>query len=512
MGMDIGQVLNGLKVHAKNQPNKLAIIYNDEEITFKDLNNRVNALANSLLSRGVRKGDHVILYMRNRLEMAEVYYALGKIGAVAVPVNYMIEGDSLTQLIERADAKVVIMESEQLTKYQKVAGRLEKIDAQSTYVIRNEKDEHPFSDFNELRKGATDEVSVEFDSDHIFAMLYTSGTTSLPKGILIPNGTHILRCMRFSSEWNVKRNSVMMVTVPMYHAVGHLISFFPVLLGATIVITREFEPESILEAIQNHQVTHAFFIPIMYNGLLSHPSFDQYDFSSLELLVCAAAPLSATLKRLIIEKFNTGLLEFFGSSETSAYLTLFPEDVVRKTDSIGQQLAHYEIRLVNDDGVDVKQGEEGEFAVRSPLLFKEYYNQPKTTEASFLSGGWFLTGDMGKEDDEAFYYILDRKKDMLISGGVNVYPRDIEIILEQHADVQEVAVIGMPNERWGEVPKAFVAKKPDALVTEEELLAFANAKLLNFQRIKELEFVDMLPRNPSGKILKFKLRELEVKR
>ncbi len=505
--LDIGSVHAGLKVHAKNRPNDVAVVYGEQSLTFQELYGRVNKLANSLLEIGVRKGDPIALYMRNRIEMMEALYAISTVGAVSIPINYMVEGENLATLLNQSDAKYIFVESEQLEKFECIRGRLNTIVERSTILIGSESEKAYVQYESLMNKGAMEDPGVAVCSSDLFAILFSSGTTSEPKGIMITHEKNVYRILRSAIDWKTGARDVMLITVPIYHAVGFGLVFRPAILGVKVVITREFDPEATLQTIECQQVSQAFFVPSQYIALLQVPAFSNYDLRSLQLLVSAGSPLAKEVKKTIVDKFGCGLLEFFGSSETGAYIIQQPKDVIKKTASVGQQVGYMEVRLLDDNEKDVSIGEEGEFAVRGPLLFCGYYKQADETEKAFLPGGWFKTGDMGKVDEDGFYYLLDRKKDMIISGGVNVYPRDIEQVLYTHPDVLEVAVIGMPDEKWGEAAKAYVVLRESRKQSEEALITFANSHLANYQKVKELVFLDTLPRNPSGKILKRQLRK-----
>ncbi|PIC70630.1 hypothetical protein CSV77_06820 [Sporosarcina sp. P16b] len=507
--MKVKNMQMGLQVFAEEKPHEVAIVCYEQALTFQDLYHRVNTIANSLLELGVTKGDHIAVYMRNRLEMPEIYYAISVVGAVCLPINYMLEGDSLSGLLNGSDARYVFVEGELLPKIEVVKDQLSYV-SNKTIIVLDAKPETPFSNYESmLQHGSTEDPTVLVNPDDTFNIMFTSGTTSLPKGIVIDGGTTFKRVHCFTEEWQMNSSSVTLITVPLYHSVGLTFSWLLPLLGSRLIIMREFNPKLTLQWIEDHQITHAFFVPTQYHYLLQVPELEKFQFSSLQLLIAAAAPLSAEMKKQIVGKFRCDLTEFFGSSETSAYITLRPEDVINKATSIGRKLKEkeVEVRLIDADGNDVGLGEDGEFAIRSPYLFSEYYKSPEQTEETFLPGGWYCTGDMGKMDCDGFYYLLDRKKDMLISGGVNVYPKDIEEVVQRHPAVEEVAVIGIPNERWGEAVKAYIVLKKDQSCSAEDMMLFSNEKLANFQRVKEVEFIDALPRNPSGKILKRQLRE-----
>ncbi|MGG1677188.1 class I adenylate-forming enzyme family protein [Neobacillus sp. NRS-1170] len=505
--MNIGNLHERLPLYAKNKPNEVAVVYGETTRTFQELSDRVHALANSLIEAGVKKGAHVVLYMRNRIEMLEVFYALSAAGAVAVPINYMIEGNDLRTLVNSSDATHAIVEVEKLEAFETILDVLHTVNSSTMIIIGGTPSTSTYFDYEVLiHNGSTEPPNIEVTGKDVAAMIYSSGTTSLPKGIIFTHETMIYRILIGANEWKLNYSDNILISVPMYHSSGHLFSFFLGLVGTQLVITRDFDPKSTLTLIQNEKVTSAFFVPTQYVMMLSVPDFEKFDLSSLHLLLSAGAPLAESIKKRIIEKFQTNLSEFFGCSESYLFTNLRPNDVIRKTSSIGQQSEVFQVRLVDDDGMDVGIGEAGEFAVRGTALFTEYYKLPEEMEKSFLPGGWFKTGDMGKEDDEGFYYLLDRKKDMIISGGVNIYPKDIEEVLYTHPAVIDAAVIGIADEKWGELVKAVVVLKPESENDENQLLDYCNARLAKYQNIKVLEVVTSLPRNPSGKILKRELR------
>lgn len=507
--MKVTNMHMGLQVFAEKKPNEVAIVCYEKSLTYQDLYHHVNALANSLVELGVKKGDHIAVYMRNCLEMPVIYYAISSVGAICLPINYMLVGETLSSLLNAADAKYIFVEDEFSSKIEDIKDSLTHVSDKTIITVGSAAGTNFNTYESMIQKGSTENPDVLVTLEDQFNIMFTSGTTSLPKGIVVDSGTTYKRTHSFMEEWGMDSSTVLLISVPLYHSVGLTLSWTLPLLGLRLIIMREFNPVLTLEWIEKHQITHSFFVPTQYHYLLQVPEIEKYDFSSLQLLIAAAAPLSAENKKRILGTFGCGLTEFFGSSETSAYIMLYPDDVIRKAASIGQKMKEpdVEIRLVDNDGNDVASGEDGEFAIRSPYLFSEYYKAPEQTEESFLPGGWYCTGDMGKMDSEGFYYLLDRKKDMLISGGVNVYPRDIEEVVQTHPAVQEVAVIGIPDELWGEAVKAYVVLKEEQSFNAEEMMLFSNEKLAKYQRIKEVEFIDALPRNPSGKILKRELRK-----
>ena len=499
-------VHTGLSALAKNKPNEIAITFEQNKLTYLELYNNAKSIGHSLMAKGIKKGDHVVLYMRNRIETPEIYFAISMVGAVIVPVNYMVRGNDLAALINKADAKLAFIESETIKDYTEILNSLKILDVKRTVLVGDEITGTSFTSYSSFNLNKFDEINVKVGYDDILCLMYSSGTTSLPKGIMLTHGVVLLRTLKLPNEWNSDYRSVFLMTLPLYHNIGFSTLFSIPVLGMRVVITRDFDSKKTLRLIEDEKITHAIFVPTQYIKMLQQPNLHQYDYSSLVRLISGGAPITESIKNSIIKKFNCQFSEFFGSTETGVYINLRPESVLSKLTSIGQQVEDFQIRLIDEKGNDVGVGEGGEFVVRSSSLFSGYYNQPVETEGSFIEGGWFLTGDVGKIDEDGYYYLLDRKKDMIISGGVNIYSKDIEEVLFKHPSVIEAAVIGIPDELWGECVKAFVVLEEKSIETEEELVSYFNNKLPKFQRIKELEFIKELPRNPSGKILKTQLR------
>ncbi|WP_158595090.1 class I adenylate-forming enzyme family protein [Oceanobacillus piezotolerans] len=500
---------SGLSVLAKNKPNETAITFEERKLTYSELYNRAKSIGHSLMNNGIKKGDHVVVYMRNRVEAAEIYFAISMIGAVVVPINYMVKGIDLAALINKSDAKFAFIELQTLKEYNAVLTKLNLLDHKKSVLVGDGEAATSFISYSSFNVNKFEEIDVQVRYEDLACLIYSSGTTSLPKGIMLTHGAMLMRTLKIPNEWSSDYRSVFLITVPLYHSIGFNILYTVPVLGMRVVITREFDPEQTLKLIQDKKVTHSVFVPTQYIMMLKQPSFNQYDLLSLVRLISGGAPINESTKRSIIKEFSCEFSEFFGSSETGSYINLRPESVLTKFTSIGQQVEDAQVRLLDESGNDVGVGVEGEFAVRSSSLFLGYYNQPEETENSFIEGGWFLTGDMGKMDEDGYYYLLDRKKDMIISGGVNIYSKDIEEVLFKHPAVLEAAVIGIPDDIWGESVKAFVVLKKENMITEEELIFHCNNQLSKYQRIKELEFIKDFPRNPSGKILKRQLRTLD---
>jgi fatty-acyl-CoA synthase len=339
-------------------------------------------------------------------------------------------------------------------------------------------------------------------------MMYTSGTTGRPKGALTSHGNASWNAIHsMLSDMAVLRSDIVLTVAPLFHIGGLAVNTLSALyIGATLILQSQFDPPEVLRTIEREGVHTLFLVPAMWQALTLVPDFDSYKLNNLRSLISGGAPCPIP----VIEFFQKRGLRFyegFGMTETCAGVCILGnEDAVRKNGSVGKPLMHEEMRIVDETGNDVRPGETGELVLRGPNIFLEYWTRPDATEEVF-QGGWFHTGDLARQDEEGFYYIVDRKKDMLISGGENVYPTEVEQVLYRHPKVQEVAVIGAPDETWGEVPMALVVPRPGERLTLEELEAFCRDKLARFKTPKHLVELEEMPRTATGKILKRELRK-----
>jgi len=486
-----------------------AFICGDDVRTWRELDAAANRIANGLIGLGLERSDRVSVLMLNRIETAEIIFGILRAGCVAVPLSAMVPGGGLERMINDSDSRVLFVDETLHPVIAPHTAGFEDVVAGGLLSVGFERDGwRPFEEWRSGHgEGAPEVVPTHGDSCNI---IYSSGTTGVPKGIVHSHLARIYMAMGLSSGFRINPSSVTLVTVPLFSN-GAWMMFVPtVLAGGTTVVMPHFDPRLFLDTSERHRCTHTFLVPTQFIGILAQPDLDQRDLRSYQIMVSSAAPLMRTTKQEVLERLCSGLIELYGLTEGFATI-LTPEDTSGRVASVGKPMAGSEMVLLDDNGHEVPRGEVGEIAGRAAGVMTGYHKRPDLTEEMLWRddrGRTFIrTGDMGYLDDEGFLYIAERKKDMIISGGLNVYPRDIEEVMAEHPDVSEVGVIGVPHPKWGETPLAVVVPRRDASPDPEAIREWANGRLGKHQRLYAVELVDELPRNAIGKILKRELRQ-----
>ena len=498
----------GLFLHkrARLGPDRPALVEveRDRRFSYAELDARASRTANALRELGVRKGDRVAVLMMNGVEYVESYFALARIGAIMVPLNWRLVPDELEFITNDAGATVMLFDGE----FDETAVALEARETTIRDWVRVGDGGPAFAkSYAALQEAASPELPdiQGADDDDLFIM-YTSGTTGLPKGVVHTHGTMIAASFTVLLTADIRTDDRYLQILPLFH-VGALTPLTASLhRGGTIVIMRAFDPARIFPVIESEGITCGLAVPAMLNFMLAANNHAAHDHSGLRWLQSGAAPVPVPL----IEKYaelGIEIHQVYGLTESGGPACLITsDDAIRKAGSTGPAFFHTDVRVVDEMDRDVAPGGIGEVIIRGAHVMKEYWNRPDAT-AETLRDGWLRSGDMATVDAEGFVYIQDRKKDMIISGGENVYPAEVENTLSGHPEIADVAVIGQPSDRWGESAAAVVVRKPDSDVTADAILAWCDGKLARFKQPRLVEFVDEIPRNPTGKILKRILRD-----
>lgn len=510
----------GLMGSAKNKANKLAIVDGNHRYTYGEFADRVSQLKKGIKELGVEKGDRVGILMLNSFRYLELFYAVTAIGAVVVPLNVRLSVPELTFVLNDAGAKVLFLHREFLPILTQLK---EQVESLQHYILAEDKGiegegEGGTLAYEELLHDQTPEPlrPDNITEEDIAGLFYTGGTTGRSKGVmlshknLVSNAYHASILLQYSEETSYLHAG------PMFHLADGASTFAVTLVGGTHVHIRMFHPKGVLEVLERDRPNSCLLVPTMLNMLVNYPEFDQFDTSSLTKILYGASPMPVEVLKTAAKKMPQ--LQFFqayGMTEASPILTILPakyhviggsEKDERRLTSCGQSVIGVEVRCVDPEGRDVPPGEVGEIIARGPNIMKGYWNLPEETAAA-LRDGWYYSGDLATVDEDNFYYIVDRKKDMIITGGENVYSVEVENVLYTHPGILEAAVIGVPDEKWGEVVKAVVVKKPGKDVSEEDILNLCKQYLANYKVPKSIQFVDELPKSGAGKILKRHIRD-----
>ncbi|MFG6147054.1 fatty acid--CoA ligase [Halobacillus sp. B23F22_1] len=480
--------------------------------TYSEWDEEVNKLANTLLAEGIEKGDRVSTVLFNTAEFATTLFACMKIGAVFNPINFRLTAQEIDYIINDADPKVVIFEKATAVSVKGIAASL----PHTTFWSIDEKElgyaEHYY---DAIKEAQAMRPNVEVDEDDLYAIMYTSGTTGAPKGVLHTHRDMVDQALILTATLRLTAEDRGLSVAPLFHCAELHCTFFPrIMVGATNIILHHFESKAMIETVREEQISTMFAAPTMWNMVLQE-EFTQNDFSSLRQGLYGGAPMAPALTTRLHEALGVQLLQAYGMTEMGPAITALLEDEqISKAGSAGRALINHEVRVVRTradgpaDPEDVCEPRElGEIVVRGPSTMKGYYNRPEATE-EVMYKGWYHSGDIGSFDEEGYLWVSDRVKDMIISGGENIYSREVEDVLFDHPQVVDAAVVGEPDEMWGERVVAYVVPKEKSL-TETDLEEFCTSsnRLARYKRPRRYEFVDVLPRNASGKLQKFKLRE-----
>jgi len=487
--------------HAEAMPDKPAIICGDRVLDYATLSKRANRVANAFTSLGLKEDDRVAWMSYNSIAGAEITNGVRRTASIVVPVNYRLRGPEIAYVLNDSGARIAAAGPDHV---EAMAAAQADVSGDVRFIAVGDHVPPGWLSYREL----VDPASDEFDSLAAgigASMIYTSGTTGHPKGTWRPNGLDIGNVLQIISIFELSQSDVHLMCGPGYHSAVSFFSVLNVLLGATVVVQPKFQADDALDLIERHHATTTFMAPTLLGRLIDAQERRPRDVSSLRALILGAAPCPYALKVRAEAAFGPVVWEFYGATETGINTILRPEDQLRKPGSCGTAVPGQEIRLVRDDGSDAPAGEPGELMVRNTWL-AEYYRRPEATSAN-MHDGFFSVGDVAYRDEEGFYFICDRRVDMIISGGVNIYPAEVEAVLHAHPSVLDAAVIGVPDDEWGESVKAVVQLRPGAEATSEDLIRFCGERLAGYKKPRSVDFIDELPRDAAGKLLKRRLRD-----
>lgn len=496
---------------------KTAYYFMDKPVTYGELDAAVSKFANGLKKLGLEKGDHIALLLGNSPQFIIALYGAMRAGISTIPVNPIYTPNEIQYILENGDVKAVVALDMFVPFVDAVDAHLPKVEH---YIIcetgpaqtRTEYTHPKLKSFSRiLEESFPVAEEVPLDDDDTAVILYTSGTTGKPKGAMLThknlysNASDIGEYLRMSSRDRV------ITALPMFHVFCLSVAVnAPLISGATLLILPKFSPKEVFRVAKKYEATIFAGVPTMYNYLYQYEAGTPKDFATLRLCISGGASMPVALLKNFEKKFNVLISEGYGLSEASPVTCFNPLDRPRKPGSIGTNIVHVENKVVDELGNEVPVGEVGELVVRGPNVMKGYYKMPEETAAT-IRNGWLYTGDLARMDEDGYFYIVDRKKDMVIVGGFNVYPREVEEVLYDHPDVVEAAAVGIPDPNQGEVVKVFVVSKNESL-TEEELLGYCRERLAKYKVPQEIEFLDELPKNTTGKILRRSLKEQVLKK
>jgi acyl-CoA synthetase (AMP-forming)/AMP-acid ligase II len=510
--LNVGEIL---RVNARKFPAKRALKDARREMTFSQYNERSCRLANGLMKLGLGKGDRLCILSHNCLEFMELYAAAAKAGIVAVPINWRISPEDMEYVVQNSDAKAIVVGEKFIETVNGFRPRLRNIAAGSFIAISDKKHDGYLSYEAVLASGSPDEPQVKVDPKDVWIQLYTSGTTGKPKGVVRTHESYIAFYLINIVDYGFTLHDYGMIVMPLCHVNSTFYSFVFTYIGGAVYVHREFnfDAAELLEIIDREKVTFTSLIPTHYALILSAPEAarKKFDGTSMKQILCSSAPVRQQMKLDVMKFFrNAALFEAYGSTEAGLVTLLRPEDQLKKLGSIGKEASGIDsIIILDEDKKPVRPGEVGELYSRGPMMFKEYYKMPEKTKGSFI-GEHFSAGDMARIDEDGYYMLVDRKANMIITGGEHVYPTEVEEVVSKHPAVFDVAVVGVLHDKWGEAVKAVVILKEGQKATEKEIIDHCAQKgMASFKRPKSVDFIkpEDMPRTATGKILHRILRE-----
>lgn len=493
---------------AASQPDAEAVVFEETRLSYGQLNERVNRLANGLGSLGLRRGSHVALVLENCHQYLEAYYALSKAGLVAVPLNWRLSDEELRYIVDHSESAALMVDRPHLETAFRLRGEIERLEHLIGLGVDESSDLTPYEEI--VAAASPAEPSLEgLDEDGLAVLMYTGGTTGLPKGVMLSHRNLLAAVNAIAGIGMQASGARTLYALPLFH-IANWQAFLFHALGGCVIISRRADPKQIVELLLREKPVLVNLVPTVYESLLALPGIEDLDFSFVGRFTVSGAPMAADSMRRCEKVFGMRFGKGYGLTEAApAVSSLNPDDYTLEGDpklvaqgrSVGKPLANVEVRICREDGGECKTREEGEITVRGPNVMLGYWRDPERTGEA-LRDGWLWTGDLGFVDEEGYLFLTDRKGDMIISGGENVHPTETENALQEHPAVREVAVVGLPDPKWGEAVKGVVALEPGQSASAEELIAFCRERIAGYKCPRSIDFVDELPKSTVGKILR----------
>jgi len=511
--------LDFLSISSAICPDRDCVVFEGKRYTYSQVNERSNRLANALLGLGVKKGDRVAIIQVNCSQYLETYYAVAKIGGILVPLNFRAKEDELGYMLTNAEAVALFIGDRYVDMVKSMRPQLASV---RNYISIDGKNPGMLYYEDVISSASPDDVITEVDDNDTTILMYTAGTTGRPKGVPLTHNSFAFYVLENVDPASPDVEEKNLLTVPLYHVAGVQAMLAAVYGGRTLVMMRQFEVKEWMDMVQQEKTSRAMLVPTMLKRVIDNPDFDKYDLSSLRVITYGAAPMPFEVIKKAIEVMpNVRFINAFGQTETASTITMLgPEDHIisgtqaekekklkRLASSIGRPMSDVEVRIINEEGKELPLGEVGEIVARGPRVMSGYWKDDEKTAKAFTKDGWLHTKDTGYMDDEGYIYLAGRADDMIIRGGENISPEEVENALYSYPKIEEAAVIGVPDPDWGQEVMAVVVLKKGEKATPEEIKECCRQKLSSFKKPNFVVFVDELPRNPMGKVLKRVLRE-----